>query len=249
MKTRNVIWFGLASFLVVPLYAADSAATAPPGAPPEQPVMVQPSPSNPPGYFPAGTITPPGPQGPAHLGPAAAEVMKLSNARVGEDVIQAYVKNCQAPFHLSADGILRLKEAGVTSPVIAAMLTHDSDLREQNTPQPPPYGYDQRLYGPGQQPPPGPVPGQPPAQGQPYGPPPGQPPAQQQFYAPPPGEVPPPPQTEVIPVSPGVDYTWYPGYWGWNNGWVWAGGYWGMPGISVGVGWGWPGGGWGWVGR
>jgi len=172
MKTRNVIWIGLASFLAVPVCAADSPAPAPPEAPPGQPVAVAATAERS-RLLPRGTITPPGPPEAGSPSPAAAEVMKLSNARVGEDVIRAYVKNCQAPFHLSANAILRLKEAGVTSPVIATMLTHDSDLRQQNPSPPPPYAYDQRLYGPGQQPQPGPAPGQPPAQGQPYGPPPG----------------------------------------------------------------------------
>jgi hypothetical protein len=52
------------------------------------------------------------------------------------DEAHAYVNNCQLPFNLSANAILRLKEAGVTTPVILAMLTHDSSLRNQNPPAP-----------------------------------------------------------------------------------------------------------------
>jgi hypothetical protein len=41
---------------------------------------------------------------------------------------------------------------------------------------------------------------------------------------------PPPPQAEVIPVSPGADYLWTPGWWSWNgDAWIWFGGYWGHP--------------------
>lgn len=39
-------------------------------------------------------------------------------------------------------------------------------------------------------------------------------------------EAPPPPQVEVVPVAPGPDYYWMPGYWNWNGGWVWIGGNW-----------------------
>ena len=40
-------------------------------------------------------------------------------------------------------------------------------------------------------------------------------------------QAPPPPQVEVVPVAPGADYYWVPGYWYWRaNGWVWWGGRW-----------------------
>ena len=39
--------------------------------------------------------------------------------------------------------------------------------------------------------------------------------------------APPAPQVEVVPVAPGPDYYWVPGYWGWNGTvWVWMGGAW-----------------------
>jgi hypothetical protein len=48
--------------------------------------------------------------------------------------------------------------------------------------------------------------------------------------APPPTVVvtqpPPAPQVEVIPVSPGPQFYWVPGYWSWNGGWVWVTGVW-----------------------
>jgi hypothetical protein len=31
---------------------------------------------------------------------------------------------------------------------------------------------------------------------------------------------------EAVPVVPGPEYVWVPGYWGWNPGWVWIGGRW-----------------------
>jgi hypothetical protein len=67
----------------------------------------------------------------ANLSPAAAEVVKLAGAGTSEDVVLAYVQNSQAPFNLSADHILYLKDLGVPSPVVAAMLTRDSALHAQ----------------------------------------------------------------------------------------------------------------------
>src|SRR6266850_3537073 len=42
-------------------------------------------------------------------------------------------------------------------------------------------------------------------------------------YAPltPPADV-----VEAVPVAPGPEYVWVPGYWAWNPGWVWIGGRW-----------------------
>ncbi len=65
-------------------------------------------------------------------------------------------------------------------------------------------------------------------------------------------EAPPPPRQEVVVVSPGPDYVWAPGYWGWNGGWIWVGGGWVVRphprAVWVGGGWVRHGGGWGWHG-
>ena len=40
-------------------------------------------------------------------------------------------------------------------------------------------------------------------------------------------QAPPPPQVEVVPVAPGPDYYWVPGYWYWGGpGWIWISGRW-----------------------
>jgi hypothetical protein len=80
--------------------------------------------------------------GAASLAPAAAEVAKLVAAGTTEDVVLAYVQNAPGPFNLSADNVLYLKDLGVASSVITAMLNHDSALRSQApaqemAPQPP----------------------------------------------------------------------------------------------------------------
>jgi hypothetical protein len=42
--------------------------------------------------------------------------------------------------------------------------------------------------------------------------------------------TPPPPEVEGVPISPGPDYLWTPGYWSWNGGaWIWLGGRWHYP--------------------
>lgn len=39
-------------------------------------------------------------------------------------------------------------------------------------------------------------------------------------------QVPPAPIVEVLPVCPGPEFVWIPGYWYWNNNWLWVRGCW-----------------------
>jgi hypothetical protein len=192
MKTNAFSRLGLLAVLALPVHTANSQAPATPGASAGPSAQVQSSPASP--------LAP--------LPPSAAEVLTLSGAGAGEDVILAYVRGCPTPFNLSAGAILRLKEAGVTSPVLVAMLTHDSALR--NHTQPGPYAASQSGYLPPEQPPMAPL-------------------LAPQDLTPPPAPV------EVVTAAPGPDYYWTPGYWGWNDGWIWIGGGWGLRG---GYGWG-----------
>ncbi len=173
------------------------------------------------------------------------EVLKLTKAGVGEDVIVAYVKGSRSYFSLTANDILHLKDEGVSSAVVTAMLNHDHTLRSEGV-------IPSATPGtPGMQfPPPG----------QTVAPPPPltegatntiqTPPLVPGGSSPPDGATPPPAQTEVMPAAPGADYYWAPGYWSWNGGWVWVGGIW-YP-RAWGLGWrggwgyhgGWGGGGW-----
>ena len=59
---------------------------------------------------------------PANLSPGLQEVVKLSQAQMGDDVILAYIKNSGASYSLSADDILYLKSQGVSQGVISALL-------------------------------------------------------------------------------------------------------------------------------
>ena len=65
---------------------------------------------------------------PASITPAVAAVLRLAESGVTDEVLIGYIKNIQTPFSLSADTILYLKDLGLSSPVITAMLNRDSEL-------------------------------------------------------------------------------------------------------------------------
>jgi hypothetical protein len=83
------------------------------------------------------------------LSPNAAEVVRLAGAGTSDDVVQAYIQNSTSTFNLTADQILYLRDIGVSSTAITAMLNRDNALRSQ----PPAYTYDQKLYPPTTPPP------------------------------------------------------------------------------------------------
>ena len=58
-------------------------------------------------------------------------MVRLAGSGVGDDVVLAYIQNSQAPFSLSADDVLYLKDVGLSPQVTSAMLSHDSTLRGQ----------------------------------------------------------------------------------------------------------------------
>jgi hypothetical protein len=98
---------------------------------------------------------------PPALSPGAGEVVRLAGAGSSEEVLLAYIQNANTPFELAADQILYLRDIGVTSPVITAMLNRDSALHGQA----PAYNYDQKAYPATAPPPanPAPVPASEPA--------------------------------------------------------------------------------------
>jgi hypothetical protein len=226
MKVTSMKWIGLLAVAAFPLYSGYSQSSPAPAAPATPPTA--PAPNNPPAVL---TITKPTGD--------MAEVLKLTKAGVGEDVVVAFVKNSHTYFNLSANDILHLKDEGVSALVLSAMLTHDTSLRNEGMNQPPAqFNYNQQSFPPGGQFPPGQTiapPQQPDgsAGNAQIATPPLVP------TAPPAGSQPPPDQTEVVPASPGADYYWAPGYWGWNGGWIWIGGGWYPHGY---FGWGWHGG-------
>src|SRR5690242_1613922 len=102
MKAKR--WVGLITALVLPLVLA--RGQTPSGAPPPA--------NNPPA-----------------VSPSAADVLKMAEAGTSDDVMLAYIKNSTSLYDLSADQILYLRDIGVSSPVISAMLGRDSELRSQ----------------------------------------------------------------------------------------------------------------------
>jgi hypothetical protein len=104
----------------------------------------------------------------ANLSPEVRDVLKLSNAQMGDDAIVAFVKNSGKTYYLSADDLVYLKSQGVSQPVITALL--QAAPAQAPAPVPPPAAVVPVAAAQPGVPPPAP-PGAPPAE-----PPPGPPP-------------------------------------------------------------------------
>jgi hypothetical protein len=207
MKLQKVKWFGLltlVSFSFLPAYSQVTNAPTAPVAPSVDAAAV-----------------------PANLPANVAEVVKLANSGMGDDVVLAFVKNSRTPYNLSVDNILALRNAGLSAPVLTAMVNHDTSLKSQPEQ---PYTFNQKLYPPANEAQTVAAPVAPaPAVAAPA--PVAQSPAPQPAPAPAApviaSQAPPPAQVEVVPVTPGPDYTWAPGYWSWSGGgYIWVGGTW-----------------------
>ncbi len=61
------------------------------------------------------------------LSPWATEIMKLAEARLGDDVMYSFIDN-SGTFNLGADQIVYLSDLGVPGQIISAMLQHDQEL-------------------------------------------------------------------------------------------------------------------------
>lgn len=160
------------------------------------------------------------------------EVIKLSQSGVSQDVVLAYISNGRVAYKLNVDDVLKLKDAGLTSEVIAAMLNHDKALQKPAAEAPPlaekPKSVE-ILQAPGAN-----VGAQTSAVAAAAQPPASAAPSTTTVVV---QQAPPPTRIEIVPISPGPDYYWVDGYWGWRgSGWVWFGGNWDYrPGFRVGV--------------
>ncbi len=105
---------------------------------------------------------------PANLSPGLQEVIKLTQAKMGDDVIIAYIKNSGTSYSLSADDLLYLNSQGVSQPVISTLLqaksAADTAPVPASAPAPvatPPVAppTDAQNYPPPSTPAPGPAPG------------------------------------------------------------------------------------------
>jgi hypothetical protein len=90
---------------------------------------------------------------PVNLSQPTADVVRLAEAGTADDVLLAYVQNAASLFGLTTDQILYLRDIGLSSPVITAMLTHDG---ARSTP-PPASPLYQPVYPPSAPPAPAPV--------------------------------------------------------------------------------------------
>ena len=59
------------------------------------------------------------------------DIVKLTKARVDESVILAYVQASRVAYRPNAQEIIRLREAGVSGPVITAVVERGAELRRQ----------------------------------------------------------------------------------------------------------------------
>lgn len=71
-------------------------------------------------------VQPPTPPSNLKLSPGLAEVVKLVQAGVGEDVLMAYITNSSDIFAIDSDTIVYLNDLGVANGVITALIQHDS---------------------------------------------------------------------------------------------------------------------------
>ncbi|HEV7925391.1 MAG TPA: DUF6600 domain-containing protein [Verrucomicrobiae bacterium] len=74
---------------------------------------------------------------PANLSPDLQNIVKLSQAHMGDDVIVNYIKNSGKVYNLSADDMLYLNSQGVSQPVVNALL-QTKDNAPAPAPTPPP---------------------------------------------------------------------------------------------------------------
>jgi hypothetical protein len=70
------------------------------------------------------------------LSPAAAQVLQLAQAKVGDDTIVAYIQNSGTIYGLNANQIVYLKQQGVSSSVINTMLNQRTRLAATTGVQP-----------------------------------------------------------------------------------------------------------------
>ena len=63
---------------------------------------------------------------------ALAQVIKLTQAGVSEDVIMAYVTNSTSLFNLDPDKIIYLKDIGVPDELVTAMMQRDQAVAGAN---------------------------------------------------------------------------------------------------------------------
>jgi hypothetical protein len=78
-----------------------------------------------------------------YLSPATTQVLHLTQAKVSDTTIIAYVENSSTMYGLNADQIIYLKQQGVSDGVLNAMLNQSSKVAAEIANQTPPPNYGQ----------------------------------------------------------------------------------------------------------
>ena len=63
--------------------------------------------------------------------PGVADIVKMVDAKVDPDVVLTYIKNSPTAYNPSATEIIALKDHGVRSEILTAMLQHGAEVRAQ----------------------------------------------------------------------------------------------------------------------
>src|SRR5690348_12829529 len=71
---------------------------------------------------------------PPKLPYGVAEVLKLSQAKVGDDIILSYIQNSGTVYNLGPSDIVYLKEQGVSERIVNQMLEQRKKLAEAGAP-------------------------------------------------------------------------------------------------------------------
>src|SRR5437899_882539 len=111
-------WMGL--FAAAALSAMPVLAQVPP--PPEGQVVQAPPPGKPEAEV------------QVNISPAAAEIVRLAESGLGDEVVSSYVTNSRTAFSLTADDIVYLKDVGISESIISLMMAHDRQIRESGPP-------------------------------------------------------------------------------------------------------------------
>ena len=74
------------------------------------------------------------PAAPVQLSYTAAEVLKLTRAKVGDDATIAFIQNSRSGYGLDASAIIYLKNEGMSDRVITAMLNEEQNVKAAAAP-------------------------------------------------------------------------------------------------------------------
>lgn len=59
------------------------------------------------------------------------DVVSLTKSGIDQSIVLAYIKNSPGPFQPSADEIIKLRDMGVSTPILSAMLERGAQVRDQ----------------------------------------------------------------------------------------------------------------------